>query len=67
MSVDGDDDSRANARVWSTRDQADRVGVQEVQVLEGREAFIRTGQSEPVGERSYGYGVVHDSVRLLEF
>lgn len=66
VSVDGDDDSRANARVWSTRDQADRVGVQEVQVLEGREAFIRTGQSIPVGERSYGYGVVHDSVRFQD-
>jgi len=66
VSVDGDDDSRANARVWSTRDQADRVGVQEVQVLEGREAFISTGQAVPVGQRVYGFGTVHDSVRYQD-
>lgn len=66
VSVEGDDDTRANARVWSTRDQADRVGVQEVQVLEGREAFISTGQAVPVGERIYGFGTVHDAVRYQD-
>ncbi len=56
VSVEGDDGSRTNARVWSSRGRDDEVGVQRIQVLEGQEAFIQTGQSVPVADRSYGYG-----------
>jgi len=40
----------ARARVWSSRSSGDDDVVQQVQVLEGRQAFIRMGQSVPLRE-----------------
>lgn len=40
----------ARARVWSSRFGSDDDIVQQVQVLEGRQAFIRMGQSVPLRE-----------------
>ncbi len=44
--------SRGSMRVLSTRSANNEVGVQRIQALEGRPAFIRAGRSVPVAERS---------------
>ena len=67
MSVDGDDDSRINARVWGNRSQDDEVGIQRVRAVEGQEAFIQTGKSVPVADRyRYGWRGTGGSVRYKD-
>ena len=66
-SVDGDRNSRINARVWSNRSQDDEVGIQRIQAVEGREAFIQTGKSVPVADRyRYGWRGAGGSVRYKD-
>ncbi len=59
-------DHQANARVYGNRTQSDEVGVQKIQTLEGREAFIYTGQAVPLAESNLiisGAGAtVHDTI-----
>jgi hypothetical protein len=48
----GEGPNRAGVRVLSTRSDIQEGDVQRIRVLEGREAFIRTGQSVPVAQRN---------------
>ena len=54
VSVEGDDNRRLNGRVFSNRSQDNEVGMQRIQTVEGREAFIQTGRSVPVADQYYG-------------
>ena len=54
VSVEGDDNRRLKGRVFSNRSQDKEVGIQRIQTVEGREAFIQTGRSVPVADRYYG-------------
>ncbi len=47
----GDGANQGRARVLQTESREDTRDVQSVRVLEGHEAFIRAGQSVPLGER----------------
>jgi hypothetical protein len=64
------DESRGEVRVLSTRRRDEGSAEQRIQVLEGREAFIQSGQSVPVAERQvFHYGGVfgrQDSIRYQE-
>jgi type II secretory pathway component GspD/PulD (secretin) len=67
---DGDDSARLNVREGSGS-QVDR-NTQSVRVLEGREAFVRIGQSVPVRERQVqrsvvGGRVVEQTVETTQF
>ena len=60
--------TRAGVRALSTRSRSSDRDVQRIRVLEGREAFIRTGQAIPVADRHVivgtgGTATVHDSIR----
>ena len=44
--------NQANVRIFDTRSTTDAQDVQRVRVLEGREAFIRFGESVPLAQRS---------------
>ncbi len=61
-----DGNHRANMRVYSNRHRSDEVGVQRIQTLEGREAFISVGQAVPFAQRNLivsGAGAtVHDTI-----
>jgi len=50
--VPGSGDARLQARIHSTQSQENDRTQQQVQVLEGGEAYIRVGQSAPVPQRS---------------
>ena len=62
--------SGVDLRIIGTRQGSDDRDVHSVRVLEGREAFISTGKSLPLGERRLIVGgggvVVQDSVRYQE-
>jgi type II secretory pathway component GspD/PulD (secretin) len=68
--IPSDDGRRGDVRVLSTRTDADEVTSQRLQVLEGHEAFIATGQSVPLGERNIisggGGAVIQDTVRYQD-
>ncbi len=56
----GDEDTAAGGRVVRTLRDGDDRDVQSVRLLEGQEAFVRTGVAVPTGERHlriYGIGV----------
>lgn len=59
--------ARAGARIYSNRSRDTVTGIQQVQVLEGREAFIAAGQAIPFAERNVivnGAGAgVYDTIR----
>lgn len=65
-----DEGSKAGVRVLSTHSTSEDRDVQKVRVLEGREAFIRTGESVPVAERSLvignGVATTHDTIRYRD-
>ncbi len=47
----GDDKQNAGVRIRRTRGHSDESSVQQIRVLNGQEAFIRSGQSVPFGQR----------------
>jgi type II secretory pathway component GspD/PulD (secretin) len=68
----GGGDDRVSARIYGTQSLANDRSSQQVQVLEGNEAFIRVGQSVPVSGRSIvreavGGRVIERSVDTVEY
>ncbi len=66
----GDDKHDAGVRIRRTRGHSDESSVQQIRVLDGHEAFIRSGQSVPLGQRQVtisGHGTtVHDTVQYKD-
>ena len=66
----GTESAQASIRVFDTRSTTDGQDLQRVRVLEGRQAFIRFGESVPLAQRSLiisaGTLTVQDSVEYQE-
>lgn len=65
-----DNRNEAGVRIRRTRSQSEDLNMQRLRVLEGRPAFIHTGQSLPFAEGdvfiSRGYPTVHGSIRYKD-
>ncbi len=66
----GDDKHDAGVRIHRTRGHSDESSIQQIRVLDGHEAFIRSGQSVPFGQRqvivSGRVSSIHDTIQYKD-